>query len=119
MYDARAPRTCSFLPAFNFLLSRQELDFHLCFVASFFWCTVSLTISFQSPLWIFSLFLLVAVGRAGGLVCVFSIAVLCTTLSVAFCVFQFGRSRVVVVVVFVVVLLLVIVVLSICFRTTD
>jgi hypothetical protein len=38
---------------------------------------------------------------------------------VAFCVFQFGRSRVVVVVVFVVVLLLVIVVLSICFRTTD
>ncbi len=57
-------------------------------------------------------------GRAGGLVCVFSIAVLCTTLSVAFCVFQCVRSRVVVVVVFVVVALLVIV-LSICFRTTD
>jgi hypothetical protein len=57
----------------------------------------------------------------GGLVCVFSIAVLCTTLSVAFGVFQCGRSRVVVVVVvvvFVVVVLLVIVV-SICFRTTD
>jgi hypothetical protein len=47
--------------------------------------------------------------------------VLCTTLSVAFCVFQCGRSRVVVlvfVVVFVVLVLLVIVV-SICFRTAD
>jgi hypothetical protein len=125
LYDARAPRTCSFLPAFNFLLSRQELDFHLCFAASFFRCTVSLTISFSSPLWIFSLFFLgggVGGGGAGGLVCVFSIAVLCTTLSVAFGVFQCGRSRVVVVavvvVVFVVVVLLVIVV-SICFRTTD
>jgi len=47
LYDARAPRTCSFLPAFNFLLSRQELDFHLCFAACFFRCTVSLTISFH------------------------------------------------------------------------